>query len=156
MSWDETPPTAGSKNFLKFKAGESIRVILKGDPVAFYKIWKEGKSTMAAKGSDGAKFRFQINAIVNESGTFVAKILEQGSIFFTDLKALRTDYNLDDTILKITRNGTGTDTTYSIIPLPGGIDVATKAKLVGVELIDLGPKVSLNEPPFPTSEDLPF
>jgi len=114
---DELPETGGSKNFLKLKDKESVQGIFRGDLYEFYILWENGKSTVVDENTSGAKFRFRVNFVMKEGSSYVPKIFEQGLTVYNQLRELHDEYGLDEIIVKITRNGTGTDTTYSVLPL---------------------------------------
>jgi hypothetical protein len=114
---DELPETGGSKNFIKLKDKESISGIIMGEIHEFFILWENGKSREVSEDTPGAKFRFRVNFVIKEGSVYVPKILEQGLIVYKDLAAINEEYPLEQTVIKLTRNGTGTDTTYSLLPL---------------------------------------
>lgn len=113
----ELPEAGGSKNFLKLKDKESIQGIFRGELHEFFVLWENGKSREVEPGFPGGKFRFRVNFVVKEGAVYVPKIFEQGLMVYNQLRELHNEYNLEQTVVKITRNGLGTDTTYSILPL---------------------------------------
>jgi hypothetical protein len=114
---DELPEGGGSKNFLKLKDKESVQGIFRGDLHEFFVLWENGKSREVDAGFPGGKFRFRVNLVIKEGPSYVAKIFEQGLTVYNQLRELHEEYELDKIVVKITRNGTGTDTTYSVLPL---------------------------------------
>jgi hypothetical protein len=134
----DLPESGGSKNFLKLKDKESISGIFMGDLHEFFVLWEAGKSREVPEGTPGAKFRFRINLVVKEGAVYVPKIFEQGSVVYKDLAAIHEEYPLDTIVVKITRNGTGTDTTYNLLPLlKQAITKETAAHLKTIELLPL-------------------
>ncbi len=133
----------GVKNLIKLKDGESVIGVLKGDPYEFYQSWpKGGEKKSSTEWFEGSSFRFQINMIVKEGTTYTAKVLEQGSRLYNALKDLNNDYPLEETAIKITRTGEGTeDTRYAVIPLPPKMqpNAQTWKVINQVTLNDLGP-----------------
>lgn len=112
------PEQGGSGNFLKLKDQESVTGIFRGNLYEFFVIWENKKATQVPEGTPGAKFRFRINFVVKEGTTYVPKILEQGRVVYDALAAIHEEYHLEQTIIKITRNGSGlNDTTYALLPL---------------------------------------
>lgn len=117
-----------SKNLLKLKAGEEIRGVFRGDPVDYRQHWHQNRGVICpgrhkcelCNAGEKSAFRFRINFIVNENGAYVAKVFEQGRAVYEALKALHTDYNLEKHQMKIKRLGSGTETTYNILPVPNG------------------------------------
>lgn len=162
MKFTEDPQTNNSGGlFIKLKDGESVTGIFRGEPKVFYVQWNNGKSSECSKGAEGAKFRFRINIVVNEDKKYVAKILEQGALVYSDLKALNEEYPLEETLVKITRNGTGTDTTYTVMPMRAQPDSKTLSAIALVELNSLESKEKTEkdfgpEPNFDENEHIPF
>lgn len=154
---EELPDSGGSKNFLKLKDKESVQGIFRGDLHEFYVLWENGKSREVMPGTPGAKFRFRINFVMKEGAAYAAKIFEQGMIVYNSLRELHEEYELDKIVVKITRNGTGTDTTYSVLPLlKQPIPAATMKFLETMELLPLvSEKAQANEGAN-ASDDIPF
>lgn len=120
---------AGSaKNYLRLKAGESVRGVFRGDIEDFRQHWVNNRSSICTgrdkcelcKAGEKSSFRFRVNFITQENGAYVAKTFEQGRAVYEALKALNADYPLESNLMKITRHGSGTDTTYGIVPAPNG------------------------------------
>jgi hypothetical protein len=114
---NELPEGGGSKNFLKLKDKESVQGIFRGDLHELFIFWENGKSREVEPGFQGAKFRFRVNFVMKEGAVYVPKIFEQGLTVYNQLRELNEEYGLEEIVVKITRNGTGTDTTYSVLPL---------------------------------------
>ncbi len=157
MRFDQSPETGGSNDFLKLKNGDSVTGVFRGDEYEFYGSWKEGKFVVG----EGKSFRFRINFITkDESGTYVAKVLEQGVTVYNQLKDLHAEYDLTETIVKITRSGAGpSDTSYSILPIKKSqVGPELEKQLQAVELKDLGhsDKQKVTEPSFDSEEAIPF
>lgn len=167
MKFKESPQVPSSEGnggtFLKLKNKETATGIFKGEVHEYYAIWDGNTYAEVSPDEKGAKFRFRINFVINEGGKYVSKIWEQGTIVYNDLKALHEEYNLEETLVKITRNGEGTDTTYSVMPAKNQPTKEQLKKLAGVELNDLNPKPKEkagkfdSEMPSYTDEDsIPF
>ena len=154
MSWDKTPKQSGGIYF-KLEAGKSEKIIVRGEPEVFFVKWQDGRAMPSTEDDPDAKFRFYVNVIVNEGGKYVAKIWEQGPKIFGDLKEFREDYNLDETVIKISRTGTGLDTKYSILPLPTKLDKKALDEIAALELHELSGQVK-GEFRQPKTEELPF
>lgn len=161
----------GSKDRIKLKSGESIKGVFMGDTYEFKQHWKDSKPSLCpgetecsrCASGEKASFRFQLNLIVKENDTYVAKVFEQGWKVFLDLKALHEGgYDLEKYLVKITRNGsTMNDTTYSIVPVPNGLLTAAQLKeIASVKLISLTNEVpkeaSKNNSYEPVDGDIPF
>lgn len=162
------------KHFVKLKDRESIVGVFRGDPHDFRQHWVNNRSSICSGSecklcADKNKntFRFRVNFITKENEVYVAKVFEQGWTVYEQLKALHEgDYPLDKTIVRITRSGTGQQTTYTIIPVPKGDitpDIEKKLSVVALHnVIDLGKDdVDVNDAqdagssPW-TTEDIPF
>ncbi len=148
----DLPESGGSKNFLKLKDKESVSGIFMGEPHEFCLLWENGKSRAVSEDTEGAKFRFRINFVVKEGSVYVPKIFEQGLTVYRQLAELNEEYGLDQIVTKITRNGTGTDTTYSLLPLlKQAISKEVASHLKTIELLALEAKPSAGadgETPF--------
>jgi hypothetical protein len=156
MRFREIPDTGGSKNFLKLKDKESVSGIFMGDIQEFYILWENGKSRVVPEGTSGAKFRFRVNFLVKEGSVYVPRIFEQGLTVYRLLAELDHEYGLDTIMVKVTRNGTGTDTTYSALPLlKQQITKETLAHLKTVELFPLGAEKNSSQSDF-EAEEIPF
>lgn len=138
LTFDKDPKTDGG-HFVKLKDGESVMGILRGDVKDFYVLWANNVSTEVAHGTPKAKFRFRVNLVtVDKDGNLEPKILEQGPALYKALKDLSVDYNLEETVIKIKRTGSGmNDTEYSVIPLPKKPSDQTMLKLKTLELLPL-------------------
>jgi hypothetical protein len=135
--------------FLRLKDGDSVKVILRGNPSEFFTLWQNGKSSPAPEGTKGASFRFRINAIVTENDKYVVKIWEQGTRVYNALKALSEDYDLNKTVLRVSRSGSSKDDTqYSIVPLPGGVDSQAERAIGSLKLHELEVKSQVEPTPF--------
>jgi hypothetical protein len=122
----------GIKNLLKLKPGESITGVFKGDPVDYQQHWVGGRGVICEgaacpycqeKDEEGKPlkpgFRFRINFLTLENSQWTAKVFEQGYTVYKNLRSLHeSDYNLEKTLVKITRYGSDKTTTYQIVPLP--------------------------------------
>jgi|ERR1019366_1431445 hypothetical protein len=132
MIFKERPK--GPNNFLKIKAGESIKGILRGEIFDYSQHWNTGKSEPCeGEGcvlcGEGLKksFRFRCNILTKEVNPeygekYVCKIFEQGGVTYDFLKSLAEDFDLEKTVLKISRVGEKMQTKYTIVPLPGVVD----------------------------------
>lgn len=165
MKFNSNPSTGGSQNFLKIKGGETVQLVVHGDPYEFYVKWQDKKSVHVPDSTPGGSFRFRINVIINEKTGMVAKIWEQGPTVYNLLKELHEEYDLTKTALKVKREGEGMDTAYTLLPVRQELNAQTIAKIEAVQLNDLaedhkkakenGPS-SEAAPPFDSSEEIPF
>jgi hypothetical protein len=155
MKFDKDPKTDGGA-FIKLKDGETVMGILRGDVKDFYVVWESGKPTEVPEGTPKARFRFRINLVtIGADGALEPKILEQGPMLYKALKELSADYELDKTVIKIKRSGSGmNDTEYSVIPLPKAPSEKTMKALETLELLSL--ESEDHAPATESAESLPF
>jgi hypothetical protein len=138
LKFDKDPKTDGGK-FIKLKDGETVMGILRGTVEDFYVLWDNKVSTRVPEGTPKAKFRFRVNLVTMDAeGNLEAKILEQGPTLYKSLKELSQDYDLEKTVIKIKRSGSGlNDTEYAIIPLPKQPSDKTLKALESLQLLPL-------------------
>jgi hypothetical protein len=137
--------TGGPSNFVRFKDGETVAGICRGEIEHGYVLWENKVKTEVPKGTPGAKFNFKVNFIVKEGTVYVAKVLEQGAQIYKQLKALSEQWELEETVLLISRDGSGLETEYTVMPAPPKQQVTKEALefIKTIELNDLGSQ----EPP---------
>lgn len=128
-------PAVKSDKFLKFEDGETKHVVLAGEIFEFYMKWVNGKSVPSNPQDPDAKVRFKVNAIVSEEGKLIPKIWEFPLTVYNQLADINSEYPLEETKLKVTRQGTGTDTVYHILPL---LKEKVPASIKSIELNVLG------------------
>lgn len=164
MKFRAEPKVAGEGggNFLRLKDGESVKGILQGEPYEFRTLWSGGRPQVVAEGTPKSSFRFRMNIVIKENDKYVMKIWEQGAIVYNTLKGFSEEYDLEKTVLKVTRQGSTKDNTdYAIVPLPGGVDAKLQGEISKLTLHELKEKpqvgTPLDEIPFPSNDDeIPF
>jgi hypothetical protein len=112
----------GGNLFLKLKDGESVTGVFRGEIYEFYSRWDGNRSKVTSVDDPEGKSRFRLNFVTKEENKLVAKIWEFGVGIYNQLADLNEDYSLEETKVKITRRGTGTDTTYNILPTKDKLD----------------------------------
>lgn len=139
--------SGGGGLYISLEDGKRIQGIFRGDPAIFHTHWF-GKGRRPAKcvgkktcehcaAGNEAKFRFAINFITKEDGVWVAKIFEQGYLLLKKMKALHEgDYNLEETLVNVSRSGTELDTEYSVLPAKnnGGLKAADFKSIQAIPL----------------------
>ncbi len=137
----------GPNKFLKIEDGKSINGIFRGEIHTFYNKWENGKGRECAPDEPGAKPRFKLNFVTYEDNAFKALIFEFPQTVYNQLADIHDVYPLDQTKVKVSRRGTGTDTVYMILPLVN--EPISPATMKQIEAIDLhvldtgsGPRVS--------------
>lgn len=107
----------GPNKFLKVDDGSSVNGVFRGEIYTFYNKWVNGKGMACGHDDPGAKPRYKLNFITMEQGKLVAKIFEFPQTVFNQLMDVNDVYPLETIKVKLSRRGTGTDTTYTILPL---------------------------------------
>lgn len=161
MKFNKSPKEGGGSGnmFLKLKDGESVKVILRGDPYEFYSKWENGKSILSDESDRDARFRFRMNVVVREGNSYVAKIWEQGPTAYNTLKELiDSGYDLEKTILNIKRIGQELNTTYSILPTKFEVTKEIEKEISKLDSHYLGHDVESGSkaPSMDTEEEIPF
>lgn len=156
----DIPEPTGSKNYIKLKDKESIEGVFMGDLFEFHAIWDGQSTKIVPANTPKSKFKFRVNFLTKEGPVFVAKVFENGAILYRQLEELHAEYNLEETLVKLTRNGTGLDTTYSVLPLLKRIVTPeTKKLLKTIKLHELNQSKGQSEngdPGFDSDEEIPF
>ncbi len=159
MQFNASPTTGGgATNFLKLEDKQSVTGVFRGAVHEFNGKWENKKFILDPH---GISFRFQINFVLRENDIMVAKIFEQGPTVYNQLKELHAEYDLRQTVVKITRIGTGMDTTYSIMPVKKSeVTKDMEKQLLQVELQELGHKKEASPASefaeFESNEAIPF
>jgi hypothetical protein len=141
-------PPSGNKNFIKVEPEQKVRGLLVGDPIEITKEFNGEK-----------KWRFRINMVINENGAFVAKILEQGTSVYNQIKELEEDgWDLGSNLVVISRKGSGMQTEWTVTPDPkGALSAKQLEQIAAVALLDLEPKeASGGSHSDAGAEDAPF
>jgi len=123
------PRAKGSpiKNLLKLKDGEVFVGVFRGEPHTFYQHWNNGRSVVCTRttgtcepcnAGEYGSFRFRVNLVSRDeqSTGWKARVFEGSGKVYDMLTALGTEYDLAETKVKISRNGSDLATTYSIVP----------------------------------------
>lgn len=122
----QNPKEVGAKGespFIKIEPNETIRLLIlatdKTDWVFFKKDFESMKTYPATEvvPGDNVKWRFRVNVVPAEAGKEPqAKIFEHGAMVYEQLFDLSKEYDLSQTVIAITRTGSGLRTTYKIMP----------------------------------------
>jgi hypothetical protein len=128
---------------LKISGGQSVKGVFVGDPVDFRQHWNGkfgeaciGEGCIHCGNGDSPKFRFQINFVYQNEGVWTAKVFEGGVRVYKQLNEINKEYPLESNLIKITRHGDDTDTTWSFLPA-GSLDKATLQKVATTPVQDL-------------------
>lgn len=122
-----TPPAGAGGVYLKLTDKQTVKLRFMGYPVVSSKMWA---------GADKPSTRYAWVVLNQDTGE--AHSFEQGITFFKQIQALSMDPDWGDTSgydIKVTRNGSDTDTTYSVIP--ASKSALTKEQLAEVAKINL-------------------
>lgn len=159
MKFRRDLPEQASGDFLKLKDQESVTGIFRGEAYTYFVKWEGKKATIVPEGTQGAKFRFRINFVVKDGTTYVPKIFEQGQTVYETMAELHDEYNLETTVVKITRKGIELKTEYTLMPLlKHEIPMETMNYLDKMKLLSLdGKKEEAKYEDFDAKRDeLPF
>ncbi|MDP2362004.1 MAG: hypothetical protein Q8O14_14850 [bacterium] len=128
--------------FLKFDDGDKHLVAFLGEPHLKEIYWEGGKSYPWKPGCGKPKvLKTSMNAAVVEKTkngfqVICVKILENSKTFYKAVAKMDAKYGIDSQVFEVERDGTGTDTTYSVLP-EGAINDELRAQLDELELHDL-------------------
>lgn len=157
MQFRKIEDVGGKQDYIKLKDKESVVGVFVGEPFEFYTQWENGKPRVVPEGTAGAGFRFRLNFVVKEGPTFTPKIFENGVTVYRQLGDLNDEYEgLENIYVKITRNGTGTDTTYSILPSKQQIKKEEIAHIKTLKLHDLSGQKSEVVGGIDPNDEIPF
>jgi len=138
MKFRDDIDAGGPNNFVRIKDKETVAGVLRGEPYECYVLWENKVKTEVPQGTPGAKFNFKINFIMKEGSSYVAKVLEGGAQIYKQLAALSKQWDLEETVVIIGRDGTGLDTEYTVMPAPPK-QQPSKESLEFIQTIDLNP-----------------
>lgn len=120
-----TPPSDGG-GFLKIEPGETVILRIAGEPVIFNNDYQGKTST---------RYAWVVYNLNNKS----AQIFAQSATFFRQLAAYAKDEDYGDPKnynIKVTREGSGTETKYTIVPSPKKYALDAD-QLADVEQVDI-------------------
>lgn len=140
--FEENDKEGGS--FLKIEDGKCAYVAFLGEPEIRETYWDEGKKTYhdwtpECGHPKTLKTKMNVAVFAIEGGKPVlqgVQIIEQGKNFFKDVAKLDKKYSIDNKVFEVTRDGTGTDTKYTLLP-ECDIDAALRKQLAALVLHDL-------------------
>lgn len=129
--WDDLGKVTGNGLFLKLTPNVDVKGVFLGEPELHTMVWKDGKASK----------RVKFNVAIEEAGSFAVKIWDAPLSVGNTVAQLRKDgYDLNRTLMTITRTGSDMTTKYSVRPSPKPLDEATAAKLKALPLNDLKDK----------------
>ncbi len=144
-----------SSLYIRLKDGESINIIPRGEIYEFYSVF--GTRGEVSADTAGAKLRFKVNVVINDSGTLRAKVLEFGMTVYEQLAEINKVCDVSKTKIRFSRRGsTKSDTIYIFMPV---VNEPLSPKLLAT--IDANPLNILDGkkpealPSMPTSHDFP-
>lgn len=149
MKFRDDIETNGPSNFIRLKDGETISGICRGEIREAWVIWENKVKSEVEAGTPGAKFNFRVNFIVKEGAVYVAKVLENGIQIYKQLAALSKQWEIEETVIFISREGSGLETEYTVMPAPPKQQATKEAMehIATIELNDLEPQVAEPTPP---------
>lgn len=131
-----------SGRFLKFDDGDKHVVAFLGDPFIREIYWENQKTHPWTPGCGKPKsLKTSMNVALLERAQagfqiIGVKVLENSKTFYKQVAKMDAKYGIESKVFEIERDGTGTDTTYSILP-EADIAAALRAELDALELFDL-------------------
>ena len=152
-----------SGNYIKLKSGASAVGVLAGDTLEGYQHWIDKKPfECVGAGCEhcaaGVKrrFNFKVNFLSKDNGKWAPKILNMGSQVYKQLQGLSDEWDLSKSWIKITRQGEGLDTEWSVVPSPKQLSKEELKAISETELLDLEDKAPQNTGSASSDEDVPF
>jgi hypothetical protein len=112
MSWEQAKQSAEGSSFLKFKDGESISIVFRGEPYVFYQKYPD--KAEYTEWTEGRTTRFKLACVVKLEGEYQGKIFGGGRTVLAMLSECNEEYGMD-CAYKVKRKGSGTDTTYTVL-----------------------------------------
>lgn len=133
MLFAPRPKGLGKDNFLKLADKEEVTGLFAGAIYAYKRHWVAGRGAECAgdgcqycaappdldekgRNKNAPTFRFRVNFITTKDGKFIPKIFEGGGEFYDQLVNLDKKFDLQKTVVDITRMGMKTNTKYSVVP----------------------------------------
>jgi hypothetical protein len=147
MKFRDDIDSGGPSNYVKLKDKETVLGVCRGEPYECYVLWENKVKTEVPQGTPQAKFNFKINFIVKEGSSYVAKVLEGGAQIYKQLAALSKNWDLEETVIIVGRDGNGMDTEYTVMPAPPKQQVQKEALdfIKTIELNALAPTDTVKE-----------
>lgn len=144
MQFPNISESTGGK-YVKMKSGDRIVGLFVGDPVLFDQHWVDGKSSVCSgagcthcKAGEKPSTRFQINFLTQEEGVWMAKVFEQGKKTMKTLESFHKEYDLEKTLVTVTKQGERMTTVYSLLPAKTNLSEAELKKVRAIPLNKLG------------------
>lgn len=110
--------SGGVDKYLKFKDGESKSLAFKGEIFEFYQKWpKGGQKEIFDKPTPGASSRFRVNVVELGKPTLEAKIWEFPVSVYNKLADINSEYPIETTTIKITKQVVREKTEWLLLPL---------------------------------------
>lgn len=144
----------GGENYLRLKDKETVTGIFRGEIKEYYLSWpKGGRKQIFSEPAPGTKIRFEVNFVVKEGTTYVPKIFEGGHPVYKQLAALHDEYDLEKTVIKITRNGIDKNTSYTFMPAKVAPSAETLKYLDSIQLLPLVGETPTSSAANPPNEE---
>lgn len=112
MSWEAAKRSAEGSSFISLKSGESAQLVFRGEPYMFFQAYPD--KTEFKQWAEGRSTRFKLACVVKLDGEYVGKIFGGGNTVLKMLSACNDEYGMD-CVYKVSRNGSGKDTTYTVL-----------------------------------------
>lgn len=146
--WQERPNKGAAGRFLKVESGKPpVAAIFRGTPYLFQCHYNMATKRSAECIGDGCpeckisqpKDRFRVNAIVrDENGGYVAKIFEgNGFTYDSVVSLIKAGYEIEKTVLMISKTGVGQQSKVIITPTPKPITPEASSIIEKLPLLPL-------------------
>lgn len=115
------PPATEGGLYLKIEDGQSVKLRIASEPVIYESLFERGGEKNLSTRYGWIVWNYETNS---------AQILQMGVRFFRAIAALAQDEEWGDPLeydIKITRQGTGTDTVYTVMPSSNRASLPTQA-----------------------------
>lgn len=137
----------GAARFLKIESGKPpVAAIFRGEPRLFQSHFDNATRRSSECTGDGCvgcktsqpKDRFRVNAIVREGDSYVSKIFEGNGFTYDHVVSLmKAGYEIEKTVLMISKTGSGTQAKTIITPTPKPLSPEAEAIISKTPLLKL-------------------
>lgn len=158
--WDKFNEAVEKDNgvFVKIKDGEAIEGVFVGEPHVYYGKFKDQNEY--SEWQQGLSFKFKMNFLSLENGSFTSKILQGSKTVGKRLKYLFENSG-QDSVYRIAREGSGKDDTVYHIDFKSKLTEEQSKKIKTIELHSLKNNkesqgfegLGAERPPIPTDID---
>jgi hypothetical protein len=145
----------GNSGFLSLKDGESVKGVYRGEIHEYRVKWENGKYVEVPETDSSRMNRFKLNFITFREGKFIALVHEFGVTIYDQLASIHSEYDLQSTKVKVSRQGsTKDDTVYHVLPLlKEPLSAALLEQIEAMPLNILNASIKMKLPDYPEPND---